>query len=322
MISSNGFAPNAIKHARESGENPRAPVVSLYTANEYYIKEDYLHPRSSISLKRDNFTNKPLISMLADHQSNTHRKALRRYYFGIFTNKGGTGKTTVAVHLAGAFALMGYNVILLDIDPQRNLKKLFQNDEDQAGLHVPPLRPGQMGCGVYVLENEEWETDKYQYDDVSIIICDCNPTLEENPNNLVQEFDYCIVPTTLNPLGIAKNSNVIKRTFEKIRTENSKAQMHVLINHYIEQKAKEKRNNLLLNLLKEQIDFHEDKKSYLIESNVCAIHRSDSLYYWSMYIVEKKEPQLAFELHGGKCVPGDDFLKLAEYFRGRFEEPQ
>ena len=260
--------------------------------------------------------------MLADHQSNTHRKALRRYYFGIFTNKGGTGKTTVAVHLAGAFALMGYNVILLDIDPQRNLKKLFQNDEDQAGLHVPPLRPGQMGCGVYVLENEEWETDKYQYDDVSIIICDCNPTLEENPNNLVQEFDYCIVPTTLNPLGIAKNSNVIKRTFEKIRTENSKAQMHVLINHYIEQKAKEKRNNLLLNLLKEQIDFHEDKKSYLIESNVCAIHRSDSLYYWSMYIVEKKEPQLAFELHGGKCVPGDDFLKLAEYFRGRFEEPQ
>ena len=96
--------------------------------------------------------------------------------------------------------------------------------------------------------------------------------------------------------------------------------MHVLINHYTEHKSKEKKNNLLLSLLEEQIDFDEDKKSYLINPNICAIHRSDFLYYWGMHIAEDKEPQLAFELSGGKNVPREDFLKLAEYFRGKFEE--
>lgn len=43
-------------------------------------------------------------------------------YFGVFTCKGGVGKTTVAAHLAGAFALMGHDVILLDLDPDRNLR--------------------------------------------------------------------------------------------------------------------------------------------------------------------------------------------------------
>src|SRR5262245_27190310 len=63
-------------------------------------------------------------------------------YFGVFTCKGGVGKTTVAAHLAGAFALMGFDVILLDLDPDRNLRKLFlrpnQPEEDgDASLYVP-----------------------------------------------------------------------------------------------------------------------------------------------------------------------------------------
>lgn len=322
FISSNGFSKSAVEHVRnESRKNPRAPVVSLGTANKYHIEPDFPNPGSSLSLKRER--DSLSLSPLADHKNNTHKGKSKRYYFGIFTNKGGTGKTTVAAHLAGAFALMGYDVILLDLDPQRNLKKLFQNDEDDSSLYVPPLRPGQTGHGIFVLNDKEWEDDKSEYNDIEIVICDCNPTLKENSSNLVKEFDYCIIPTTLNPLGIAKNSNVIQRTFEKIRIQNSKASMHVLVNCYdgSNKKSTQKRNGLLLNLLKEQIDFDEDKRLYLIDPSVCAIHRSDSLYYWGMHIVENKEPQLAFELHGGKCVPGDDFLKLAEYFRGRFEEP-
>ena len=345
----------------ESRKNTRTPVVSLGTANIDNIEQDFPDPRSSLSLKRDNPPVSPLadyqgkdqkkelaglLSLASDigeeqavpadlttksrsdsnayEENNIHKdkQKSRRYYFGIFTNKGGTGKTTVAAHLAGAFALMGYDVILLDIDPQRNLKKLFQNDEDDSSLYVPPLEPGQTGHGIFVLDDKEWENDKDNHNDVQIIICDCSPTFEENPGDLVKEFDYCVIPTTLNPLGIAKNSDVIKRTFEKIRTKNSKTQMHILINHYTEYKNKEKRNNLLLNLLKEQIDFSEDKKSYLIDPNACAIHRSDSLYYWGMHIVENKEPRLAFELHGGRSVPGEDFRKLAEYFHERFEESQ
>ena len=327
FISSNGFSKPAIDYVRnESKENPRAPVVCLGTANTDDIEQDFHDPRSSLSLKRerDSLSASPLVNYQNNiyEENNTHKIKSRRYYFGIFTNKGGTGKTTVAAHLAGAFALIGYDVILLDLDPQRNLKKLFQNDEDDSSLYVPPLRPGQTGRGIFVLNDREWEDDKSEYNDIEIVICDCNPTLEENPSSLVKEFDYCIVPTTLNPLGIAKNGDVIQRTFERIRLENSKAQMHVLINCYNENKATQKRNKLLLGLLKEKVDLDEDKKFYLIDPNICAIHHSISLYYWGMHVVENKEPQLAFELFGGKSVPGDDFLKLADYFRGRLEEPQ
>lgn len=327
LISSTGFSKSAIEClSNESGENPNASVISLGTIYQGSIRWDYRHPKNSFRppqgpsrpLKGDRSTFYPL----KGHPSDMHR----RYYFGIFTNKGGTGKTTVAAHLAGAFALMGYDVILLDIDPQRNLKKLFQNDEDDSSLYVESLRPGQTGSTISILNNKEWEDDKNNHNDIGIVICDCNPTFEENSSDLVKEFDYCIIPTTLNPLGIAKNSDVIKRTFEKILTKNNKTEMHVLINCY-DKKEKDKtttrRNNLLLDLLKRTINFNEDNKSYLIDPNkVCAIRRSDFLYYWGMHIVEKKKPQLAFGLNGNKSHPREDFLELAKYFRGRFEEPQ
>ncbi len=53
--------------------------------------------------------------------------------------KGGSGKTTVAAHLAVAFALGGRSVGILDVDPQGSLGKWFEQreaafGEDDAGL--------------------------------------------------------------------------------------------------------------------------------------------------------------------------------------------
>src|SRR5262245_24120969 len=53
--------------------------------------------------------------------------------------KGGSGKTTVAAHLAVAFTLAGKSVGVLDVDPQGSLGEWFERreralGEDDAGL--------------------------------------------------------------------------------------------------------------------------------------------------------------------------------------------
>lgn len=47
--------------------------------------------------------------------------------------KGGSGKTTIAAHLAVAFALGGKSVAVLDIDPQGSLGEWFERRETKLG---------------------------------------------------------------------------------------------------------------------------------------------------------------------------------------------
>jgi chromosome partitioning protein len=47
--------------------------------------------------------------------------------------KGGSGKTTIAAHLAVAFSLAGKSVAVLDIDPQGSLGEWFERREQKLG---------------------------------------------------------------------------------------------------------------------------------------------------------------------------------------------
>jgi chromosome partitioning protein len=238
-------------------------------------------------------------------------------YIGVFTCKGGVGKTTVAAHLAGAFALMGYDVILLDLDPDRNLRKLFLQDlEDEQGdasLYVPPKRKNDLGATITVLNHDQWQ--EQDYPEVKIVICDCSPVLTENPQSLVNKFDYCIIPTTLNPLGVSKNGDVIIRTFKHIRERNAKAEMFALINNYDSGKDAAKRNETLLYHLERNLSKYtsKDSKCKFIHPDAAKIRTSKSLLYWGYHIVEGTKPQLAFQESSGRSYPRTDFLQLAEY---------
>ena len=243
-------------------------------------------------------------------------------YIGVFTGKGGVGKTTVAAHLAGAFALMGYDVILLDLDPDQNLRKLFQRDksnpEGDASLYVPPRRRGLDGATITVLSHDQWIEGEHK--DARLVICDCSPVLKENPETLIRKFDYVVIPTTLNPLGISKNSDVIVRTFSHLRALNEKAQMFVLLNVFYS----DKRNNVLFQLLKRDLQavLHRDDKAHLISPRAVKIRFSNSLFYWGYHIVEGTLPELAFQEYGGRSHPREDFLSLADYLQNHTDIEQ
>lgn len=232
----------------------------------------------------------------------------RKIYIGVFTAKGGVGKTTVSSHLAGGLALHGYEVVLIDLDKQSHLRNLLGE-----GVYIPSYKK-EVGANITVLNHDEWEEQNYK--DVDIVVCDCNPNLDENPQELVEKFDYCIIPTTLNPLGINKNASVIQRTFTEIREINQKASLFVLINNFYPKEQKRNKNlNKLLKKKFDEIKKQDDKFFYIdpLGEDGVSIRFSVQLLYWGYHIIEEDEPQLAFTHKGGRSYPREDFLMLTNY---------
>ncbi len=230
-----------------------------------------------------------------------------KIYFGVFTCKGGVGKTTIAAHLAGAFALQGFNVALVDLDPEKNLQKLMGD-----GVYIP--KPNSVGESIEVYDEKAWDEDAAR--DCKIVVCDCSPAFDRNPKELVEKFDYCIIPTTFNPLGINKHGKVIRDTVTDIRQINKHAHLFVLVNNF--KQTSNRKMQLLKNVYFEAYEAikETDKKFHCIDPEEVCIRSSDQLYYWGIHLLENQEEprsELAFKLIGGKSHPREDFLDLADY---------
>lgn len=276
LISTSGFTPSVYSYLREE------KITNL-----------------RLAILRDN----RLIFDAEKHDAADERE--KTTYIGVFTCKGGVGKTTISAHLAGAFALNGYDVALLDLDRQQNMRKLLGE-----GVYLPSNK-GQVGSVISVLNHEDWEESAYK--DTKIVVCDCNPEFDANPREFIEKFDYCLIPTTLNPLGINKNADVIKRTFSEIRRVNTGAHLFTLINNFHSDEAN--RNTLLNNALKTQFKqiTEKDARCHYIDPQDAAIRFSKQLMYWGFHLFENARPQLAFRSIGGYSYPRLDFLKLVDY---------
>ncbi len=225
-------------------------------------------------------------------------------YIGVFTCKGGVGKTTVSAHLAGAFALTGYDVALIDLDPQKNLNTLLPEGVFLKGNSAKP------GHTISVFYHGEWDSNE---SDEKIIVCDCSPDFNSNPVEIMKKLNYCIIPTTLNPLGVNKNGHVITSTIDKIRSINKDAFLFVLINNYFDDDTQ--KSNVLKREYKKIFDSLEkmDDKFKFIDPDECSIKNSKMLFYWGYHLYTGNLGELAFSPVGGKCAPKENFLRLVNF---------
>jgi chromosome partitioning protein len=117
--------------------------------------------------------------------------------------KGGAGKTTIAVHLAIAFMQRGVRVALIDTDPQASLSAWHKLREKKygvgyTGVHFSAVTGWRVAAELSRLRRE------YEY-----IIIDCPPHTEADTKAVIRAADLVLIPMQPSPTDIWATATTI-----------------------------------------------------------------------------------------------------------------
>ncbi len=153
----------------------------------------------------------------------------------VFNHKGGTGKTTTSVTLAGGLAARGLRVLLVDTDSQGNVSVSFGVKTEKTLYHVlvmgvPPrdaavnIRPNLdllasnetlAAAELYLAGRQNRDRvlrDRLAsaFDDYDLVLLDCSPSLSLMNQNALVAADGIIVPVACDFLSLVGVRQVIK----------------------------------------------------------------------------------------------------------------
>lgn len=127
----------------------------------------------------------------------------------VLSRKGGTGKTTVAVHLAVAAQLSGLNTVVADLDPQRSASDWYK--ERQSRSLVPAVAEAKVGT----LFTHRLQAAR---DGNDLLVIDTRPSTDLECAEAVRWADLCII--VVRPCYF--DLKAVTRTVELVTNMNKK----------------------------------------------------------------------------------------------------
>lgn len=122
----------------------------------------------------------------------------------VLNQKGGSGKTTIAIHLASALKRSGDSVALIDTDPQGSAQDWDAAGDGSAGFLVAGVRkPETLRKNVDQLAEQDW------------VIIDGAGTLDTMSAHAIKAADLVIIPCQPSPLDVWAASEVVGMVKER-----------------------------------------------------------------------------------------------------------
>lgn len=122
--------------------------------------------------------------------------------------KGGSGKTTISIHLAVSLKQRGFRTCILDTDHEQRSSMKWSSDRSEDAIHIP----------VYGMEIKQIvkEVNKIKQDH-DVVIIDGAPKLQDHAENLMVVSDIVIIPMKPSILDFRSTEEFIK-SFRKVKT--------------------------------------------------------------------------------------------------------